>query len=220
MIIQVANILSEEKLTDIAAFLDSPKNWLDGKATSTGRACEVKNNLQLFTKSEGAEEIISIILNSISADRLLNAAARPKRFARVIVNRYSEGMYYGSHVDAAFMDGVRCDISFTLFLTNPHDYDGGELVIQGPDGESRFKLDAGHMLFYPSSSIHRVETVTAGARTAAIGWIESRVRSTERRSMLFELDRSIAELGDSEELTSPRIRLSNLRNNLLRTWSD
>ncbi len=220
MILQIGNILPNSTLNQFNSILSSPEVWIDGKATANGRAREVKNNLQLSPNTLGTDEFFATVAHAISSNKLVATAARPDRFARIIVSRYDSGMKYGAHVDATFMDGVRCDISFTLFLSDPASYEGGELAVQSAEGWSNYKLPAGGILLYPSTSVHQVKEVLSGTRYAAIGWIKSRVRSTEQRSMLFELDRSIADLSESPHHTESRTRLANVRNNLLRAWSD
>jgi PKHD-type hydroxylase len=149
-----------------------------------------------------------------------STAAQPAALARLMLNRYGEGMEYGAHVDAPYIDGVRTDLSFTLFLSDPASYEGGALVIDSAGAEDALKPPAGTLALYPSSFVHRVEKVTRGERLAAVGWVKSRIRSHEHRMMAFELDRIAADIAAIGAPGDLRDRLLNLRNNFLRTFGD
>ena len=193
--------------------------WSDGKATAEGRAREAKRNEQALIGGP-AKGVLETLARAVLDHELVRSAARPAALARIMLNRYGEGMEYGSHVDASYVDGIRTDLSFTLFLTEPKDYDGGELFIDSAGAEDSIKLNAGSLVLYPSTSLHRVARVTRGERVAAVGWIKSRVRSAEDRTVLFELDRISADLAASGAPGAIRDRLGNVRNNLLRKWGD
>lgn len=163
------------------------------------------------------------IEKALRAHPVFCSAARPRAITKLLVSRYESGMTYGRHVDDALMGGRRSDLSFTLFLSEPESYEGGELVIERSEGERGVKLPAGQLVLYPSRTLHRVEPVRAGVRLAAVGWIESQVRSGEQREILFDLDRSIellrgagAEGGAAQEEALDL--LLKTRSNLLRDW--
>ena len=137
-----------------------------------------------------------------------------------MVNRYDEGMTYGAHVDDAFIGGTRTDLSFTLFLSHPDTYDGGELIVQRDDGDEAVKLPQGSLYLYPSDSIHYVAPVTRGSRLAAVGWIQSKVRQQEQRQILFDLSSALKQLPITEANHSARLKLLKVHNNLLRRWAD
>ena len=220
MLVQVQRVLDEAGLKSVRQVLDKEAVWQDGKASAGGDARDVKTNLQMETQSAPAGALLNRIATAITSNSIIAAAAMPDQIARLIISRYETGMRYGPHVDAAFMDRVRCDLSFTLFLSDPSEYEGGELVIDDSGVEKRIKQRAGDLTLYSSSYVHRVETVTNGVRLVALGWIKSRVRSVEKRSILFELARSVVELEGDEDRKAARLRISNVRNNLLRSWSD
>ncbi|MEE2691719.1 MAG: Fe2+-dependent dioxygenase [Pseudomonadota bacterium] len=220
MILQIADILDRSALAAVREALSGEAIWEDGGATAKGRARAAKNNLQARPSAPAAKGAMEMISAAILANETLRAAALPDRIARLMINRYDEGMEYGAHVDAPYIDGVRTDLSFTLFLGDPSDYDGGALVIDSAGAEDEIKLPAGSLVLYPSTFLHRVERVARGSRLAAVGWIRSRVRSTERRAMLFDLERSLAELAAAGAPASVRDRLANLRNNLIRDFGD
>jgi PKHD-type hydroxylase len=178
-----------------------------------------KNNDQALL-SGPAKGVLETLSNAILGDKTLKSAAQPAALARIMLNRYGEGMDYGAHVDAPYIDGVRTDLSFTLFLSAPNDYDGGELIIDSAGAEDVIKLPAGSLVLYPSTSLHRVTRVTRGERIACVGWIKSRVRSADDRTTLFELVRLDADLRAINAPGPLRDRLANIRNNLLRRWGD
>lgn len=193
--------------------------WTEGGKTAAGRAREAKTNQQALM-SGPAKGVLETLSRAILENETIRSAAQPERLVRIMLNRYGEGMEYGAHVDAPYIDGVRTDLSFTLFLSDPADYDGGELVIDSAGAEDSIKLAAGALVLYPTTSLHRVTRVARGARIAAVGWIRSRIRSAEARAMLFELDRIAADLAAVGAPGDIRDRLGNVRNNLLRKWGD
>ncbi len=201
--------------------------WADGRTTAGRQAAQVKNNEQLQPGSEPHRELQALVLQALEKHPVFFSATLPKRVLPPLFNRYSGAANaYGSHVDQAvrYLPGgvqrVRTDISCTLFLSEPADYDGGELVIEHSYGEQRVKLAAGDMVVYPGTSVHRVEPVTRGARLASFFWIESMVRADEQRRLLYEMDMSLmklrGELGETEEL----VQLTGTYHNLLRMWAD
>ncbi|MEO1335249.1 MAG: Fe2+-dependent dioxygenase, partial [Myxococcota bacterium] len=148
------------------------------------------------------------------------AVALPEKIVRLSFSRYTEGMRYGAHVDDAFIGGRRTDLSFTLFLSEPESYGGGELVIQRYDGDEQIKLPKGSLYLYPSDSLHYVAPVEFGTRLAAVGWVHSRVRMDEQRAVLFDLDRALRRLPRNDETHDIRLTLLRARNSLLRMWAD
>ena len=199
--------------------------WIDGALTAGSQARTVKNNLQLDDQSPVAAQLRDRILSRLSGHPLFISATLPNRIYPPKFNAYRDGGHYGLHVDNAVLslaDGhfLRSDISATLFLTGPDDYDGGELCIETQYGAQQVKLNAGDLIIYPATSLHHVAAVTRGERIAAFFWIESLVRDPFQREQLFELDQSIQQLTrtlgqGNEEVT----RLSTIYHNLLRQWA-
>lgn len=220
MLLQIADVLDRPTLAAIRDALASPSLWEDGGATAKGRARAAKNNLQARLCDPAAKGVSETIAAAVLANDTIRAAALPAAIARLMLNRYDESMEYGAHVDAPYIEGVRTDLSFTLFLSDPGDYDGGALAIDSAGAEDEIKLPAGSLVLYPSSYLHRVERVTRGSRLAAVGWIRSRVRSAERRAMLFELESALADLAAAGAPVAVRDRLANLRNNLIRDFGE
>jgi PKHD-type hydroxylase len=201
--------------------------WADGRATAGRQAAQVKNNEQLPPGSPQHRELQALVLQALEQHSVFFSATLPKRVFPPSFNRYAgEHNAYGNHVDQAvrYLPGshqrVRTDISCTLFLSDPADYDGGDLVIEHSFGEQRVKLAAGDLVVYPGTSVHRVEPVTRGARLASFFWIESLVRSDEQRRLLYEMDMGLmklrAEVGETTEL----VQLTGTYHNLLRMWAD
>lgn len=215
MIIQIENILSREECLAIREALETGDHWVDGKATAAGAARRAKLNLQGDRASAAVKGCTEKAKLSLLANSIFCAAAQPDVFSRVIVNRYGLGNSYGDHVDAPYIDNVRTDLSFTLFLSEPQTYGGGDLVIEHPGHSDAIKGPLGSVVLYPSTALHRVEEVTSGERLAIVGWLRSRVKSAEAREMIFELEQIITDLkarGEAAHVT----RLANMRNNLIR----
>lgn len=219
MLLQIAPIIDAPMIAAIREAAAADGFWTAGSATATGRAQAVKDNEQALAAGP-AKAILEILGKAVLDHETVRSAARPEALARIMLNRYREGMEYGAHVDAPYVDGVRTDLSFTLFLSDPSDYDGGDLIIDSAGAEDAIKLAAGALVLYPSSFVHRVARVTRGERLAAVGWIKSRVRSAGDRAMLFDLDRIGADLAALAAPGEVRDRLANLRNNLLRRFGD
>jgi PKHD-type hydroxylase len=219
MIFQFADVVSAPLLEAAREECRRPEIWRDGRDTAEGRAKSAKRNEQALA-SGPAKGLLDTLAHAVLADRRVASAAQPSALARIMLNRYRDGMEYGPHVDAPYVDDVRTDLSFTLFLSDPADYEGGELLIDGAGEEDSVKLPAGAIALYPSTSLHRVARVSRGERLAAVGWIKSRVRAEEDRIALFELDRIGADLAALSAPGDIRERLANIRNNLLRRWGD
>ncbi|HEY2708090.1 MAG TPA: Fe2+-dependent dioxygenase [Caulobacteraceae bacterium] len=200
--------------------------WVDGKATAGQQSARAKHNQQLAEGSASAAALGDLVLGALRRHPGFIAAALPLKVFPPLFSRYEPGMAFGAHIDNAirFAPGggrYRTDIACTLFLTDPADYDGGELVIEGSFDEQRVKLPAGEMVVYPATSVHRVEPVTRGARWAAFFWVQSMVRSDEQRSLLHSMDGAIADtrgaLGDDHPSV---IALTGAYHNLLRMWAE
>lgn len=219
MILQIAGVLDSGALTAIREHLVAPDLWVDGRATAKGRARDAKLNEQA-APTEAAQAALALIERAILQNAVFQSAAQPAALARLMLNRYGEGMEYGAHVDAPFIDGVRTDLSFTLFLSDPDSYGGGELMIDSSSAEDAIKPPAGTLVLYPSVFLHRVTRVERGERLAAVGWVKSRLRSAEHRAMAFELDLIGADLANLDAPAGLRDRLQNLRNNFLRAFAD
>ncbi|KAF1047954.1 Fe2+-dependent dioxygenase [Xylophilus sp.] len=225
MLLHIPAILAPAQVAEFRAALDAA-DWSDGRATVGAQGARVKHNRQLPEDSPLARQLGDRILAALARHPLFFAAALPLRIVPPLFNRYEGGEHYGLHVDGSIRNlpgtatRLRTDLSCTLFLTEPGDYDGGDLVIVDTYGTHEVRLPAGDLILYPSTSLHRVEPVTRGARTSAFFWLQSLVRDTERRRLLFELDQTIqqlrARLGETEET----VALTGQYHNLLRMWSD
>lgn len=219
MTLQIANVIDAALIDAVREATDAPGFWSDGRETARGRAKAAKANEQALS-SGPAKGVLETLARAVMENETVRSAAQPAALARIMLNRYGEGMEYGAHVDAPYIDGVRTDLSFTVFFSAPEEYDGGELVIDAAGAEDFVKLPAGALVLYPSTSLHRVARVTRGRRLAAVGWIKSRVRRAEDRATLFELDRIGADLAATGAPGDVRDRLANIRNNLLRRWGE
>ncbi|MEL6602221.1 MAG: Fe2+-dependent dioxygenase [Cyanobacteria bacterium J06614_10] len=217
MIFTIPNLLGPEALAALCDRLQSVER-VDGKSTAGWHAKTVKQNQQLHAKQ--AESLGEEVRQLILKHPLFQAAARPKRLHTVRFNCYTDGMNYGRHTDNAFMGGYRTDLSFTLFLSDPDSYEGGELVVEGLDSERSYKLPAGSMMVYPAGSLHRVEPVTKGVRWAAIGWLQSQIRDNQKREILFELDTARRSLFEKNGKTDEFDLISKSLNNLVRLWAE
>ncbi|PHX54970.1 Fe2+-dependent dioxygenase [Tychonema bourrellyi FEM_GT703] len=222
MIICMANILTSEEL---GLIVDRLKNaeFVDGKLTAGWYAQQVKNNAQLKNNAAPTQELRNLVNQALKRNSLFQIAARPKAIRPIMFSRYQGGMYYGTHIDNAIMGDeelMRSDLSLTLFLSDPATYTGGELVIESAQGEQAFKLDAGSMVVYPTTTLHRVEPVTEGERLAAVTWVQSLVRDAHNREILFDLDTVRDTLFQKSGKTAEFDLLSKSIANLLRKWAD
>ena len=219
MILCIAQVLPAELLAEINSTLADAR-FVDGVKTAGWHARLVKENEQLPTGDPRHADLIQRITGTVEKHPLFQIAARPKAVRPVMISRYTTGMQYGTHVDDAIMGGVRTDISFTLFLSDPESYDGGELVMESTGGEQSYKLDAGSMIMYPSGALHRVEPVTRGARVAAVGWAQSQIRDAGKREILFDLDTARRALFQQQGKTAEFDLLSKSTANLLCLWAE
>lgn len=221
--IVIPSVLDAGTVRDLRARLDAA-SWIDGNATSGHQSALAKHNNQLAEGSAEAKAMGDVILDALGRSPLFIAAALPLKVYPPLFNWYGVGDGFGDHVDSAIRirSGsdfrIRSDLSATLFLAEPEEYDGGELIAEG---EAPIKLPAGHMIVYPAATVHRVTPVTRGTRLASFFWIQSMVRDAAARAMLFDLDRSIQELAASAGPDAPAlIRLTGLYHNLLRRWAE
>ncbi len=201
--------------------------WADGRITAGSQSETTKNNLQLPENSPAALEAGAIVMDALTRSAMFFTAALPKHIFPPLFNCYTGAANaFGNHIDNAMRTipgsarRMRTDLSATLFLSDPQDYDGGELVIEGMGGAQSVKPAAGDMVLYPATTVHRVEPVTRGARIASFFWIESMVRDNERRRQLFEIDMAILELRATVGDTAPVVKLTGSYHNLLRLWAD
>ncbi|MEB3768210.1 Fe2+-dependent dioxygenase [Acinetobacter sp. MD2] len=226
MMLHVPNVLTKAQVTQIRAAMQADEQWISGTKTAGHQATKIKNNLQIDTQSELYQDLSGFIAAAIKNNILIQSFALPKNILPPMFNRYQDGGHYGNHVDNAVQwsrldhTPIRTDVSMTLFLSEPNEYEGGELIIEDSYGSHEVKLDAGDAIVYPATSLHRVEAVTKGARIATFTWMQSIVKDDWQRSMLFNLDMTIIALkqkiGDCEEV----LNLTNHYHNLLRQWGD
>jgi PKHD-type hydroxylase len=225
MLLHVPDILSPDQVAEFRAALVGA-DWTDGRITAGHQSALVKNNSQLREADPLAQRLADRVLAALERAPLFLAAALPQKVFPPLFNRYGEGDGFGLHVDNAVRQApgsphrVRTDLSATLFLSDPADYDGGELVVEDTFGSHSVKLPAGHLVLYPSSSLHRVNPVTRGARLASFFWIQSMVRDDGRRSILLDLDTAIQELNRDRPGLPAAVRLTGVYHNLLRSWAE
>lgn len=222
MITILENILSSEQLAQILDVTARVK-FQDGAATAGWYAREVKVNEQAQEGQEALIGVQQLVANVVQSNPTSNSACLPNRLSVPVISRYGIGMAYGAHIDDAIRGGnpaMRADISYTLFLSDPNSYDGGELVIVDGGGERRVKLSAGSVIFYPSDTLHWVNKITEGERIAAVGWIQSVVRDPKKREVLFDLDISRRETFDAQGKNAVFDRLAKSYSNLLRMWGE
>lgn len=224
MLITLPDVLTADELTTISALL-TEASWEDGRATAGTQAAQVKNNQQLGEQDAALGQIRRIVLQALQRDPLFFSAVLPDKILPPFVNRYAAANNaYGFHVDNAIRSmaegyRVRSDVSASLFLNPPEDYDGGELLIQDVFGEQRVKLAAGALVIYPSSSVHAVTPVTRGERLASFMFIQSMVRDASQRRLLFDLDMSLVKLRQQLGETTEVVQLTGVYHNLLRQWA-
>ncbi len=192
--------------------------FYDGKSTAGRAAREVKQNQQ--ADDVAVSGVLRLIEQRLQNHDLFKLAARPQQFVRLMLSRYQPGMAYGTHVDEALINDQRTDISFTVFLSASDSYQGGELVLEDSSGERSWKLEAGDVLLYPATYLHRVNTVESGERLVVVGWLTSRIRDAGQRELLFDLELALREEFNERGKTAQYDRLSKVRNNLLRSLID
>jgi len=226
MLIAIPSLLSAEDVAHCRQVLEA-SDWVDGKVTAGAQSARAKNNLQVPVTAPQAKALGELILTRLGRNPTFLAAALPAKVVPPMFNRYDVGMGFGAHIDNAIRFGegagarYRTDLSCTLFLSDPTDYDGGELVIEAAYGLQTVKLSAGDLVLYPASSVHRVEAITRGSRWASFFWVQSMVRDDGQRALLYDLDQAIvaarADLNDDHRAV---IGLTGAYHNLLRMWAD
>ncbi len=226
MLIAIPDVLDSAGVARVRTLIDAAE-WVDGNATSGTQSALAKRNEQLPEESAAARDAGGMILDALGQSALFIAAALPLKVFPPLFNRYAGGQDFGLHVDTAIRIRhgsdfrIRSDLSATLFLEDPADYDGGELVIEDQFGPQSVKLPAGHMVVYPASSLHRVTPVTRGVRTASFFWLQSMVRDDGARRILFDLDQGVQAVAAAQGMADPAtIRLTGVYHNLLRRWAD
>ena len=219
MIVCLENVLSPSHVKAFVKILKSESLYESGDRTAGKAAKAAKQNLQAIADKPEVSRIVAQVREDLSKHTAFQSCAIPARIGRVMVSRYEPGMEYGTHFDDAFIAGVRTDISFTLFLSEMDEYEGGELELVTSTGSQAIKLPPGCAVVYPSDHLHGVRPVTKGTRLAVVGWVQSRIRSTAERQMLFELSEATSQIeGDSAQ--EGLLRLKYVRNNLLRMWAE
>ncbi|MGA1694645.1 MAG: Fe2+-dependent dioxygenase [Burkholderiaceae bacterium] len=225
MMLQIQSVLSPEQVS-LAQSLLREASWEDGRDTAGPNARSVKNNQQLGQDTEAARTIRQMVLAGLDRSAAFFSATLPLRVYTPRVNRYTgTANAFGNHVDGAIRvlpsgDRVRADISCTVFLNNPEDYDGGELVVSDHFGDQRVKLPAGHAVLYPSGSLHQVKPVTRGERLACFFWVQSMIRADEQRRLLYDLDLAISSIREKQGETHEATALTGVYHNLIRMWSE
>ena len=225
MLLHIPEVLSAAQVAKARASLDAAE-WVDGRVTAGHQSARVKQNLQLPEQSPLASELGDLVLTALQRQPLFIAAALPLRVFPPLFNRYEGGGAFGNHVDNAVRQvpgsgqRIRTDLSATLFFSSPDEYDGGELVVEDTYGVHSVKLPAGHLVLYPSTSMHTVRPVTRGARVASFFWFQSMVRDDGERTLLFDLDTAIQRLNQDLPDHPSAVQLTGVYHNLLRRWAE
>ncbi|MBQ0755241.1 MAG: Fe2+-dependent dioxygenase [Gammaproteobacteria bacterium] len=225
MLLKIPNVLTAEQVRECRALMEQAQ-WIDGKVTAGYQSAQAKNNIQLPEDSDAAHRMGDMIMAALSQNLLFMSAALPLKIFPPLFNCYQGGHSFGTHVDNAIRPvkgtphKVRTDLSATLFLSEPDEYDGGELVMEDTYGVHSAKLPAGHLVLYPSTSLHHVTPVTRGARLASFFWIQSMVREDSERALLFDLDMGIQRLRQEHPQSQTEVSLTGVYHNLLRKWAD
>jgi PKHD-type hydroxylase len=225
LLLQIPGVLGAQELAHCQRLLERAE-WIDGRVTAGHQSAQVKQNRQLAEDSETARDLGKIVLGAVARSPVFISAALPNRIFPPLFNCYEVGDGFGTHVDNAIRIAnasgmrVRTDVSATLFLSEPADYDGGELVVEDTYGTHSVKLAAGAIVLYPASSLHHVRPITRGRRVASFFWIQSMVRDDGRRALLFDLDNAIRRLGADHPAHPSVVQLTGVYHNLLRSWAE
>jgi PKHD-type hydroxylase len=226
MMLQIPEVLTKAQVAQCRAIMDAAP-WSDGNMTSGFQAAMAKNNQQLPQDGEAARQVGAVIVEALESHPLFVSAALPRTILSPMFNRYGEGMGFGDHIDNSVRrdpvtgQRLRTDLSATLFLTEPEDYDGGELVVDDLYGSHAVKLAAGDLILYPASSLHHVTEVTRGVRTASFFWVQSLVRDDAQRALLLDMDIAIQRLSLAVGAVDPSVlSLTGIYHNLLRLWAE
>ena len=226
MLVTIPDVLSKPDVAQLRALLDAA-DWVDGGTTAGAQSREVKKNQQLDPTSDTAQQAGQFIIQALTQNPLFMSAALPSKILPPMFNRYEQAETFGKHIDNAIRvnpltgERLRTDLSMTLFLSEPDTYEGGELVIEDYYGQQSVKLPAGHLVLYPSTSLHEVTPVKSGARVSAFFWLQSMIRSDLQRRTLFDLDQSIQTLASRLGASDPEtVALTGIYHNLIRQWAD
>ncbi len=229
MLIRIPDVLTPAQVAEARALLDAA-DWVDGKVTAGHQSAKAKDNMQLPEASPAARKLGTMVLEALGKNPVFLSAALPLHVFPPLFNRYTGGQSFGTHVDNAIRQDlatgrrIRTDLSATLFLTGPDEYDGGELCIEDTYGTQSVKLPAGHMVLYPSTSLHHVTPVTRGARVCSFFWLQSMIRSDEQRTLLFDLDCAIQRIAGAfagqKAADDSAVQLTGVYHNLLRQWAE
>ena len=222
MIFAIDDVLTSEELQHITDRLD-PQDFIDGKLTAGWHAKLVKNNSQLTKKAKYTSELTEMVSSALWRNPLFKVATQPKTIHSMLFSCYETGMSYGSHADNALMGNrgfLRSDVSLTLFLSDPADYEGGELIVENTDGDRSYKLPAGSAIVYPSGALHRVSPITQGIRLVVVAWVQSLVRDPMKREILFDLDTARRSIFQKSGKTIEFDLISKSHANLLRRWAE
>lgn len=226
MLISIPDILSKDEVAEFRRIMDA-QEWEDGRSTAGAQSAEVKQNEQLPPDAEVARRLGERVVSALSRNLLFISAAVPLRIFPPLFNRYGPGQFFGEHVDNCVRGDnltgmrIRTDLSATLFLSEPEEYDGGELIIDDSYGSQRVKLPAGHLVLYPSTSLHMVTPVTRGARVCSFLWLQSMIKDNHARRLTFDMDTTIQELVMRLGRNDPDVRkLTAIYHNMVRYWAE
>ncbi|MEW6304432.1 MAG: Fe2+-dependent dioxygenase [Verrucomicrobiota bacterium] len=225
MLLRIPDVLTPEQVAHARQLLDKAE-WVDGRVTAGHQSVRAKDNVQIPEGHPVARELGDLILAALGKSPLFLSAALPLRVFPPLFNRYSGGQSFGTHVDNAIRQvpgtplRIRTDLSATLFFANPDEYDGGELCVEDTYGVHSVKLPAGHLVLYPSTSLHHVRPVTRGARICSFFWLQSMIRDDGQRSLLFDLDLAIQRLSADHPNHPSAVQLTGVYHNLLRQWAE
>src|SRR5687768_4622362 len=225
MLLQIADVLTRDQVAQARQLLDAAE-WVDGRVTAGHQSARAKDNMQLPEDHPASRQIGDMILAALQRNSLFISAALPLRVFPPLFNRYQGGQSFGNHVDNAIRQvpgtpaRIRTDLSATLFLADPAEYDGGELTVEDTYGVHSVKLPAGHLVLYPASSLHHVKPVTRGARVASFFWIQSMIRDDGKRGLLFDMDLAIQRLNADHPEHPSAVQMTGVYHNLLRQWAE
>src|SRR5882757_6527531 len=224
MMIHIPNVLTAEQVARCRDVMTRAA-WIDGRVTAGHQSAQVKKNLQLPETAPEARELGNMVIEALARSSLFMSAVLPKQVFPPLFNRYDAGMTFGSHVDNSIRGHangirIRTDVSSTLFISAPEDYDGGELVVEDTYGQHSVKLPAGDMIVYPATSLHHVTPITRGSRIASFFWTQSMIRDESKRSLLFDMDMAIIKLNCDHPEHASVVELTSVYHNLLRQWAE
>ena len=229
MLLQIPDVLSPQQVAEARQILDAAE-WVDGRVTAGHQSAQAKDNLQIPEGHPAARQLGEMVLKALGRNPLFFAAALPLHVFPPLFNRYSGGQSFGTHVDNSIRQvpgsplRIRTDLSATLFFAGPEEYEGGELIVEDTYGGKSVKLPPGHMVLYPSTSLHHVRPVTRGARICSFFWIQSMIRDDGKRSLLLDLDqgiqRLVRDLPEQAAAKQTAVQLTGVYHNLLRQWAE